>query len=88
MPDRKYPVILPWKAVLSTPKKNSSSAFRGLHPQPTSQENRLLSYPEAVCTLVRMKGPCWVLAPFQPALLVSLWPWDPVLPADAAEQVP
>lgn len=55
----KYPVILPWKVVLPTHKKNSSSGFRGLHPQPTHHENRLLSHPEAVCTLVRMKGPCW-----------------------------
>lgn len=64
----------------SYPQEKHSSAFRGLHPQPTHQENRLLSYPEAVCTLVRTKSPAGELAPFQPALLVSLRPWDPVLP--------
>lgn len=62
MPDGKYPVILPRKAVLPIPPKDSSSAFRGLHPQPTPKENRLLSYAEAVRTLVRTKGPagCWL----------------------------
>lgn len=49
-------MILPRKVVLPIPPKDSSSAFRGLHPQPTPQENRLLSYPEAVRTLVRTKG--------------------------------
>lgn len=55
-------MILPRKVVLPIPPKDSSSAFRGLHPQPTPQENRLLSYPEAVRTLVRTKGPvgCWL----------------------------
>lgn len=85
MPDGKYPVILPRKAVLPIPPKDSSSAFRGLHPQPTLKENRLLSYPEAVRTLVRTKGPagCWLPSSRPSCVPVVL---GPCASSDAAEQ--